>query len=133
MLLNIILLYQDFQLGQTNSHVSYNIYNALIESSLWSGSEIWRMAENNVVTTGDVNPPISPILQYLPDNGQTPTISYPDMYYIMRDSYAPTYFRVSFLDLKRRCHQVSICNFGILLNTTAVCVYYRNSQWLQVL
>jgi len=50
----------------------------------------------------------------------------------MRDSYAHTYFRVSFLDLKFRCHQFSICNFGRLLNTTAVSVYYRNSYGLRV-
>jgi len=40
----------------------------------------------------------------------------------MRDSYVPIYSRLSFLDLKFRCHQVSICNFRRLLTTTVVSI-----------
>ena len=67
-----------------------------------------------------------------PGKWLTSTISYLGRYYIMRDSYVPTYSHVSFLDLKFRCHQVSICSFGRLLTTTAICIYNRNSWWLRV-
>jgi hypothetical protein len=42
------------------------------------------------------------------------------------------FFRLSFRNLKFRCHQVSICNFGRLLTTTAVSIYGRNSHWLWI-
>jgi hypothetical protein len=47
-------------------------------------------------------------------------MTYPDRYYVMQDSHVRTYSRLSVLKLKFRCHQISICNFGRLLTTTAV-------------
>jgi hypothetical protein len=41
----------------------------------------------------------------------------------MWDSYALNILVLAFVDLKFRYHQVSICNFGRLLTTSAVSVY----------
>jgi len=51
---------------------------------------------NGTVVTGGCEPTDATNLQYLPDSSWTSTISYPDRYYMMRDSDVPTILVLAF-------------------------------------